>query len=67
MKTFKLTAYVTVSIYTDVEANSLEEALDIAERRSIKYTNNDRFDDQEKEVWVCDDFDGMAVDIQEDE
>jgi hypothetical protein len=36
MKIFKLSGEVTISIYTEVAANSLEEAIDIAQNRSIE-------------------------------
>ncbi len=64
MKKFNLSGVVTISIYTEVEANSLEEAIQIAEGRSIEAY---RFGDKEQasEVWVSEEFDGMACNIRE--
>lgn len=36
MKKFNLTEQVTISVYTEVEANTLEEAISIAEERTIE-------------------------------
>lgn len=64
MKTFELSCGVTVSGYTKVEANTLEEAIEIAEGRDcviggINSGNSDR------ESWVIDDADGLPSDIHE--
>lgn len=64
MKTYKLSGVVTISIFTEVEANSLEEAIQIAENRGIEAC---RFGDKEQagEVWVSEEFDGMPDKIRE--
>ena len=67
MKKYCLNALVTISIYTEVEANSLEEAIEIAEQREIEACNNDIFsDNQIKRVWVADDYDGSPFNICEE-
>ncbi len=63
MKTFNLNALVTVSINTTVEANSLEEAIEIAENRAVEYAN--RTLNQERQVWVNSVLDGEPFDITE--
>jgi len=64
MKKYQLSGAVTISIFTEVEANSLEEAIQIAENREIEAY---RFGDKEQasEAWVSEDFDGMPDKIRE--
>ncbi len=65
MQKFKLTGCVTVSVYTTVEANSLEEAIEISKQREIeRYNWGDK--DQSKSVWVNEEFDGEVTRIEED-
>jgi len=62
MEKFRLTANVTISVYTEVEAETIEEAKAIAEERelcSITNTGGDTEDD----VWMCNELDGMPLDI----
>ena len=64
MKTYQLSALVTVSIYTKIEAESLEEAIEKSKEREIQkfvYGNSG----QSEECWVCDDFDGEPKSITE--
>jgi hypothetical protein len=64
MKEFNLSGVVTVSVYTTIKAKSLEEAIEIAEGRSIeKYNWGSK--SQSKEVWVNDEYDGEVLDIKE--
>jgi hypothetical protein len=64
MKTFKLSGVVTISIYTEVKAKSLEEAIHIAENRQIEaYNFSDK--EQSKYAWVSEEFDGMPSKISE--
>lgn len=65
MKTFELSGMVTISVYTKVEAKTLEDAIEIAEGRSIE-RNEWGYDEQAKEVWVNSDYDGEVLDITED-
>jgi len=63
MEKYNLSAIITVSVYTVVEANSLEEALKIAEGRDIERGewNNKN---QKNVVWVNDELDGEVEDIE---
>ena len=63
-KKYQLSGVVTISIFTEVEANSLEEAIQIAESRDIEAY---RFGDKEQasESWVSEEFDGMPNKIRE--
>jgi len=63
MKNFKLNALVTISIYTTIEAETLEQAIKESERRSIEHAHLNDVEDQAKEVWVSDEFDGMPYRI----
>lgn len=64
MKTFNLSAVATISIYTKVEAKTLEEAIKIAEGRSIEKSD---FDGRNSEYsWVSDDYDGELQNIREE-
>ena len=63
MKTFKLTAKVTISVYTEVEAETFEEALEIAGERSIEQGNWDS--ENKKDSWISDEYDGEIFDINE--
>jgi hypothetical protein len=66
MANYKLSATVTISIYTNVEADSLEEAIAIAENRGIEQYNwSDK--DQSNDIWVAEEFDGMATNIKEEQ
>ena len=64
MKTFRLTAQVTISIYTEVEAETLKEAIELSGDRSIEpydYGN----DVQCEESWIAEEYDGEQSKIQE--
>lgn len=64
MKEYYLTALVTISIDTKVEAKDLEEAKNIAIKRHIEMSNwSDEL--QNKDCWVVDDFDGEPYNIEE--
>ena len=65
MEIFNLTAEVTISVYTKVEANTLEEAIKIAENRSIE--RSDFRDDNAYDSWVSDEYDGEVMNISQDE
>jgi len=65
MGKYTLTANVTISIYTEVEANSLEEAIKIAQDRDIETTQH-RADEQIKEFWCADEYDGTPQNISEE-
>jgi antitoxin component of MazEF toxin-antitoxin module len=66
MKTFNLSGKITISVYTKVDAETLEEAKKIAYERSIEaYSWGNP--EQDKEVWVNSDYDGEVYDVSEDE
>ena len=62
MKTFKLEAFVTISLYTEVEAETLEEAIEIAEERDLM-TIVDNGHDDETIAWMADELDGTVKNI----
>ena len=64
MKTFELSANVTISVYTKVEADTLEQAIAIANDRSLMQIVHDGTQD-ELEEWVCDELDGETQDVHE--
>ena len=65
MKKFKLTALVTVSVYTTVEANSIEEAKEIAQDRGFMSISSNG-GDTENDSWICEELDGFPNDINEE-
>lgn len=65
MKTFTISANVTISTYTKVEADTLEEAIKMASERDfmeIPYNNYHT----EDEFWMVDEIDGTPYDLHED-
>ena len=63
MTKFKLTALCTISIDTVVEADTLEEAIRIAEyRQDIMHDQYEHPD--ENEHWIADDYDGVPTNIR---
>ena len=65
MKEFNLSATVTISLTTTVEAETLAEAIKIAQDRSIESAEW-RSDEQQKEVWVSGEYDGSPENIKEE-
>jgi hypothetical protein len=65
MPKFKLSSHVTVSAYTEVEADTLEEAIKISERRDVVLggPGSGAYPD---ESWIIDDADGAPTDIHHD-
>lgn len=61
---YKLTAKMTISVYTEVEADSLEEAIKIAEDRDYMSIASNGADSEESE-WMCDELDGYPFEIME--
>jgi len=65
MKEFNLSGKVTISVYTTVIANSLEEAIEIARERDVeKYHWGDM--EAFKENWINEEYDGEVFDIEEE-
>jgi hypothetical protein len=60
MPTFNLTCYVTVSAFTVVEADTLDEAIAIAKERDVTLVAGDG------DQWVIDEADGDLEQIHED-
>lgn len=62
---YKLTAQVIISVYTDVEADSLEEAIKIAEERNLMSIVSNGGDTKE-DSWMCNELDGYPKNIHEE-
>ena len=64
MKKFNLIGTVTISIYTEVEAENLEQAKKITESRDIEAS---RWGDktQKQDAWIADEYDGEPMNIEE--
>ena len=65
-RTIRLSGHITVSTYTDVEAQSLEEAKTIAASREAVIGDR-RSGALSEETWVVEEADGMALNIRIDE
>jgi hypothetical protein len=65
MKTFIFTAKVTISIYTEIDADTLESGIEIANERSLMSIVQNG-SDTEKDSWMCDELDGVPYDINEE-
>ena len=64
MGIFNLSATVTISIYTEVEAENLEQAKEIAKSRHIEASSwGDK--KQKQGAWVADEYDGEPMNISE--
>lgn len=66
MKKFKLTALCTVSITTTVHAETLEEAIKIADQRT-DILNGQFESPDENEHWIAEDYDGIPHNIMIDD
>lgn len=64
MNKYHLTANVTISVYTEVEAENLAEAMRIAEERDLMTIVHSARDTQE-DTWMCDELDGVPEHITE--
>ena len=62
MKQFLISAKVVVSVYTRVEAETLEEAIEIAQERELMGIAQTGCDTEE-DTWLCDELDGMPENI----
>lgn len=63
MGKFKLIAKCTISVTTSVEAETLEEAIEIADGR-MDILNGQFENCDENEHWIADDYDGVPYDIR---
>lgn len=66
MAQFTLIANVTISVYTVVEADTLEEAIKIGNERSLMSIPRGSSEDCNEE-WVADELDGMPESIRVEE
>jgi hypothetical protein len=64
MNNFLLTAKVTISVYTEVEAETLKEAMIIAEERDLMPVIHSGGQTAE-DTWMCDELDGVPEYIEE--
>jgi len=64
MKTFHLSAAVTVSAYTTVRAETLEEAIELSQDREVFLHFNGSGTDP-REDWCIEDVDGDLMEIKE--
>ena len=62
MAKFNLEAKITISVHTVVEANSIEDAIKIAEQRDDILHSTYQNGDPNKH-WIVDEFDGLPMDI----
>lgn len=62
---FELTAKVTISVYTKVEADTIEQAIEIAKRERFMMSIASNGGDNEFENWMADELDGEPYEIQE--
>ena len=60
---YTLGAYLTISTYTEVEADSLEEAIEIASGRDVCEIHTDGIYTKE-ELWMVDELDGVPQNIK---
>lgn len=69
MKRYTVNATVTISIYTEVEAESEEEALELAEGREMcSLVPPSRMGSRSDEVWChCGELDGTPQDLRVEE
>ncbi len=65
MAKFNLSAVVTISVSTTVEADTLEEAIEIAGRRTIEVAQNSDMETQMESVWISEEFDGEVQRIHQ--
>ena len=63
MKEFRLSANITISVYTTVFAETLEEAIQIAEEERAPMSIVSNGGDSEETNWMCDELDGDAYNI----
>ena len=65
MKEFLISAKVTISVYTKVKAETLEEAIEIAnDRTPMAIIANGG--DNECDNWMADEIDGTPYELHED-
>jgi hypothetical protein len=65
MKKYKLRATVTVSAWTEVEASSLADAIEMAEDRTVAWRDDGGATPDEE--WIVEELDGEPTDIAGDD
>lgn len=63
LKKFDCIARVTISVYTEVEAKTADEAKRIAEDRNLMHVIHTGGENK-NEFWMCDELDGEPEEIQ---
>jgi len=68
MPTFKLNAHITVSAYTEVDADTLEEAIGISRDREIVLCPDapSQHQNSPEEFWIVQEADGSPQEITEE-
>jgi hypothetical protein len=64
MTRFKLSGRVVISLYTEVEAETIEEAIEIAKDRELMSIVDNGYNSQE-DSWMADELDGTVEGIVE--
>lgn len=60
---FKLSGFVSISVYTEVDAETLEEALELAKDRPLMEISRDSFY-EDNEYWIADSLDGEVEKVE---
>ena len=66
MPKFNLVGKVTITTFTSIVADTLEEAIQEAENRHDMMSIASNNGDSEDDVWMIEEIDGKAFDIKED-
>ena len=66
MKKFTIEAMITVSAYTEVEAENVEEAIKIAEARTDMMSISSNNGDEPNTVWMIEELDGTPFNLHKD-
>jgi len=67
MKQFNLIAKITISTYTTIEAETLEEAMKLAGERSDMMSISSNNADTPNKVWMIDELDGTPYEIESED
>ena len=67
MKKFHITAKITVTSFTFIEAETLEEAIELANKRQDMMSIECHNDYSPDVSWMIEELDGTPYDIQEEE
>ena len=67
-KKFEIVAKMTITVFTNIEADTLEEAIELAKERTDYMSVVTNSGDSADEVWMLpEELDGMPYDLYEDE